>query len=288
VRQLLGFVLLGALSVAYVYASLRPDVGLLRETGQPVSAALARRFLTNWRGLDVERQVSQQRQGRLSPALLIAYACVLSLQAFDFVMSLDPHWYSTLAGGYFFIGNLYMGVAFLAVATVWIVSRSVLGRSVGPGHLQDVGRILLGFCMLWTYMFWSQYLVIWYGDLPEETSFVARRTAEAPWAPLAWVVLAAAFVIPFLMLLSREIKRRAFGLGAVGLIALVGMWLERFILVGPSLWKGTSLPIGPLEILLTIGVGALFALCYTAFLERVPLLPLADPLLAAESRLGFE
>lgn len=284
VRQTLGFLLLGAMSLAYVRASLRPDVGQLRDAGHAVWPALARRCLGNWRGLDAERQISQQRQGRLSPALLITYAGVLSLQAFDFIMSLDPHFVSTLVGGYFFIGNLYIGVAFLAIATAWIRSRPEMGAYVGREQLYDVGRLLLGFSMLWAYLFWAQYLVIWYGDLPEETAFVARRTVDAPWRPLAWVVLCAAFVVPFVLLLSREIKRHSRGLCTVAVIALIGMWLERFVLVAPSLWKGEHLPIGPLEVLVTAGVGALFVICYTAFLERVPILPIADPLLTSESR----
>jgi hypothetical protein len=278
VRQVLGFLALGTLSLAYVHASIRPDVGQLHETGRPVSPGLAR-VSGNWRGIETERQVSQRRQARLSPALLIIYCCVLSLEAFDFVMSLDPDWYSTLAGGYFFVGNLYIGVAFLAIAAVWMGSRPEMDGYVGRGQMYDMGRLLLGFCMLWAYLFWSQYLVIWYGDLPEETAFVAHRTIDAPWAPLAWMVLGTAFVIPFLMLLSRELKQHRFGLSIVAAIALVGMWFERFILVGPSLWKGDQLPIGPMEILVTAGVAALFALCYTGFLQRVPLLPTADPLL---------
>jgi Ni/Fe-hydrogenase subunit HybB-like protein len=122
--------------------------------------------------------------------------------------------------------------------------------------------------------------VIWYGDLPEETAFVAHRTIDAPWAPLAWVVLGAAFVVPFVLLLSREIKRHAAGLAAVAVIALAGMWLERFILVSPSLWHGDGLPFGAVEVLVTAGAGALFALAYAGFLRRVPVLPIADPLLA--------
>jgi len=283
VRQTFGFVLLSALSMAYVYASIRPDVGQLRESGQAVRLSVAPRFLGNWRGLEAERRISQRRQGRLSPALLITYACVLTLQAFDFIMALDPHWFSTLAGGYFFVGNLYIGAAFLAIATVWIGSWPELEAYIGRGQLYDIGRMLLGFCMLWAYLFWAQYLVIWYGDLPEETAFVAHRTVDAPWAALAWVVLGAAFVVPFLMLLSREIKRHARGLCAVAVIALTGMWLERFILVGPSLWKEAHLPLGLLEVLVTVGVGAFCALCYTAFLQRVPILPIADPLLAVRT-----
>jgi hypothetical protein len=96
-------------------------------------------------------------------------------------------------------------------------------------------------------------------------------------------VLGGAFAVPFVMLLSREIKQRPAGLLTVAAIVLGSMWLERFILVTPSLWKGEYLPIGPLEVLVTAGVGALFALCYTAFLQRVPILPIADPLLASEA-----
>jgi hypothetical protein len=123
--------------------------------------------------------------------------------------------------------------------------------------------------------------VIWFGDLPEETTFVARRT-EWPWGPIAWIVLAGAFAVPFVLLLSREIKRHPAGLLTVAGIVLASVWLERFILVTPSLSKATSLPIGPVEVLVTAGVGALFAICYTAFLQCVPILPIADPLLTSE------
>jgi len=279
VRQSLGFLLLTAVGCAYVYASVRPDI---HETGRPgarTRVVMLGHVTRTWRGLEAERDVSRRRQGRLAPLLLVTYACVLSLQAFDFVMSLDPEWFSTLAGGYFFVGNLYVGVAFLAIAAVWIGSHPQMRGYVGPGHLHDIGRLMLGFCMLWAYLFWAQYLVIWYGDLPEETAFVARRTIDAPWAPLAWVVLGEAFVVPFILLLSRELKRRRRGLSAVAGLILAGMWLERFILVEPSLWHGARLPLGPVEGLVTAGAGASFVLCYAVFLRRVPMLPLADPLL---------
>ena len=282
-RQVLGFVLLGGLSVAYVYASVRPDVGLLHESGRSIPPEVVRRFSRGWRGLDAERRIAKQRQGRLSVALLIVYGYVLSLQAFDFIMSLDRQWFSALLGGYVFVGNLYMGVAFLGVVAVCMRTRLGVSTHVSRGQLYDIGRMLLGFCMLWGYLFWSQYLVIWFGDLPEETAFVAKRTVDSPWAPMSWVVLGGAFAVPFVMLLSREIKRHPAGLLTVAGIVLGSMWLERFILVAPSLWKGEHLPLGPLEVLVTAGVGALFALCYTAFLQRVPILPIADPLLVSEA-----
>ena len=284
-RQGLGFLLLSGLSLLYVYFSVRPDIGMLRESGTVSLGNVAQRWIGGWRGLSAERAFSQRWQNRLAPMILIVYAYVFSLQAFDFVMSLDPQWYSTLVGGYFFIGNLYAGVAFLAVVAVWARTRLNLQTYIGTGQLHDLGRLLLGFCMLWTYLFWTQYLVIWYGDLPEETAFVARRTAEAPWAALAWIVFLGCFLIPFVTLLSREVKRRPRGLLTIALIVLVGMWLERFILVSPSLWEGELLPLGVIELLLTGGFLASFTICYTTFLQAVPILPLADPLFGtAEGR----
>jgi hypothetical protein len=285
-RQTLGFLLLGVLSVKYAYWSIRPDLGLLHESGQPVWQDLAHYGLTDWRGLEAERAISQRRQSRLAPAILIVYATVLSLQAFDFVMSLDRQWFSTLVGGYFFIGNLYVGLAGLALMVVWIRSRAGLSEYVRSGQLYDVGRMLFAFCMLWAYLFWSQYLVIWYGDLPEETAFVARRTVEAPWAPLSWLVFVGSFVLPFVVLLSRKVKSTPRGLAAVASVVFVGMWLERFVLVAPSIRTAEGLPIGPLEILVTIGFGAVFVLSYTWWLERVPIVPVADPLLLTPSAHG--
>jgi hypothetical protein len=204
---------------------------------------------------------------------------VLSLQAFDFVMSLEPHWFSTLLGGYFFIGNLYVGLAFLAVIAVWSRSRPHVREWVGPTHFHDVGKLLFGFCILWAYLAWSQYLVIWYGDLPEETSFVSRRLVDQPWAPVSWVVAFTVFVLPFAVLLSRVAKQRPRALVTISAIVPGGMWLERFVLVAPSLWHGASVPLGALEIVVTAGFAAAFALCYSWFLGAVPVIPVSDLLL---------
>ena len=281
-RQILGCLLLGGISLAYVYRSVRPDIGLLDQSGEHPATGFARRLIVGWRGIDVERETSQRALDRLAPAMLIAYAWVFSLVAFDFFMSLDPHWFSSLAGGYYFIGNLFAGLAFLAVVAVWSRKRLQLTAYVGRHQLHDVGKLLFGFCILWAYMFWSQYLVIWYGDLPEETEFIAHRMSGA-WAPLAWTVFAVVFVIPFVVLLSRTVKTSPRGLRAIACVALVGMWLERFILVSPSLWHGDGVPLGVIELLVTAGVLGLFAWCYTTFLQTLPVLPLSDPRLESAS-----
>ncbi len=281
-RQTLAFLGLGALSLAYVYRSLRPDIGMLDESGQRTAAGVARRLIGGWRGVVDERQRNQRSQSVLAPCLLIAYAWVFSLVGFDFVMALDPHWFSTLAGAYYFMGNLLIGIAFLTGAAIWSRDRLRLQDYIGDQQLHDLGKLLFGFSILWAYMVWSQYLVIWYGDLPEETEFVAHRM-HGSWAVPTWIVVAMAFAVPFVVLLSRQVKSHARGLTAIAGVVLLGMWLERFILVAPSIWHAEGLPLGALELFMTCGVGGLFVWCYTTFLVTFPVLPISDPRLTAIS-----
>ena len=278
-RQTLLFVLLSGLSLTYVYRSLRPDVGMLDELGERQATGFARRLIGGWHGLVDERARSQRSQDVLAPCVLIAYGWIVSIVAIDFVVALAPHWFSTLAGAYYFVGNLFIGVAFLAVAAIWTRNRLRLQDYIGHRQLYDVGKLLFGFCILWAYMLWSQYLVIWYADLPEETEFIAHRMRGA-WAPLTWIALAMAFLIPFALLLSRAMKTHVRGLTTIALLVLVGMWLERFILVAPSLWHERGIPFGLTEVLITAGVSSLFALCYGSFLRAFPVLPVSDPRLA--------
>jgi len=281
-RQIVGFLILTGLSLAYVYRSLRPDIGLLDQSGEHKATGVSLCLIQGWRGIHQEQVSAQRAQSRLAPAVLIAYGWIFTLVAFDFFMSLDPHWFSTLAGGYYFIGNLFLGLAFLAVVAVWIRERLGLNSYIGPHQLHDVGKLLFGFCILWAYLFWSQYLVIWYGDLAEETEFLYHRMHGA-WAPLAWTVFAMAFVIPFVVLLSRAVKTSPLGLTAIAIVAFVGMWLERFLLVSPSLWHGDGVPLGVIELLVGAGVAGLFMWSYTTFLQTFPILPLADPRLEPAS-----
>ena len=275
-RELAAFLLLGSLSAAYVYHSVRPDIGLLHESGARTATGIARRLIAGWRGLAAERERGQRAQDRLAVALLIAYVPLFSLVAIDFIMALDAHWFSALLGGYFLTGNLTAGAALLALVAAAGAGRLGLGNRVGSRQLHDAGKLLFGLSILWAYMLWSQYLVIWYGDLPEEARFIHVRMHGA-WAPVAWTVFAAVFAVPFVLLLSRKLKLRPAALGAVAGLVLAGVWLERFLLVAPSLWRGEGLPLGLPELLVTAGTASLFVLCCASFLERAPVLPLSDP-----------
>ena len=171
-------------------------------------------------------------------------------------MSLDPYWISTLFPAYFFMGNLCGGIAAIAAASFLWRRFTGVEDWLSDSIAHDLGKLLLGFTLLWTYLLWSQYLVIWYGNLPEELGFLMVRTTGS-WGVLTWMVLSLCFFIPFAALLSRRMKRPT-PLFVISLITVVGIWLERFWLVVPS--PETGLSLSGVDLLVTLGFFALFVL----------------------------
>ena len=266
VRNGLSLFLLTVVAMALVYFSIRgernihlPEVGGMNRYGD-------------------QGEKNLKKQTILSPILAILFALGFSLTGFDLVMSLSPHWYSTLFGMYFFTGAFYSGLAFLFFLTLLFVKPLDLGNFIGERQFHDLGKLLLGFCLVTGDFFFSQFLVIWYGNLPEETRFVITRINSAPWKHLAWTVLVLSFAFPFVVLLSRKAKMNRGVMLVVSGIILIGMWLERFLLVAPSLWKGRDLPLGFSELLISLGFLGLMSLSLLWFFKRFPSLPISDPL----------
>ncbi|NTU60329.1 MAG: hypothetical protein HGA98_04645, partial [Deltaproteobacteria bacterium] len=165
------------------------------------------------------------------------------------------------------------GLAALAVVA------GVYARRLGlrPAQSHDLGNLCLGFAFTVGYLFYVQFLVTWYGNLPAETRFLVLRLREAPWVALGRTVLAVGFVAPVAVLLFRKAKARPGVLAAVGCSALAGLWLERFVLVAPSLARGGRVPFGLLDLLVTGGFLGLNALAVLAHLRRFPPAPEAAP-----------
>lgn len=272
-RDAAALLLLGGLSLIFLYFTLRPDAEAAEELGPRWALPLYATLRMGWRGRAAELDRRRQVLAVLSPILAIGYCLGLTLIAFDLVMSLDPSWSSTLFGAYFFIGNLYVGLACLALLATAARRLLRLEHLITPAQFHDLGKLLFAFCMITGDFFWSQFLVIWYGNLPEETGFILLRARQLPWMPISWTVLLVSFLGAFLVLLSRRLKEHPAGLSAVAAAILLGMWLERFLLVVPSLWRGSSLPLGLPELLITGGFAALFLLALLAFGRAFPLLP---------------
>lgn len=258
--------LLTAVSLGLVYFSVR---------GEKKISSLG---IEEWKKFREQGKENLRKQAILAPILAILYALTLSLIGFDLVMSLSPHWYSTLFGMYFFTGAFYSALAALIFLSIISVRNFDLGNFIQKSQFHDLGKLLLAFCLTNGDFFFSQFLVIWYGNLPEETRFVINRVNFPPWNFLAWTVLTLFFIIPFGTLLSKKVKMKQGPMLVLTGLILIGMWLERFLLVAPSLWKRPGLPLGLSEFLISLGFLGLMALSIRWFFKRFPLLPLTDPL----------
>jgi Ni/Fe-hydrogenase subunit HybB-like protein len=215
-----------------------------------------------------EDERERTRRNRLAVVLLFLWLITVSLWGFDLVMSLDPVWYSGLFGGYFAVSTLYTGFALLSILTVRANTRGL--AAVPPAAVQDVAKLQFALSIMWMYFFWSQYLVIWYGNVPIETRFVVRRFFEQPWGTLAWVVLVVGWLIPFAYLLKRLTGRppaRHAPLVVVALMGLVAIFLERVLVIFPSVMPASP-GVGWRDALITLGFLALFLLSRRWFFTR--------------------
>ena len=209
------------------------------------------------------------RRNRLAVIVLFLWMITVSLWGFDLVMALDPIWYSGLFGGYFVVSSLYTAFCVLAILTIRANSRGV--ASIPPAAVQDVAKLQFAMSIMWMYFFWSQYLVIWYGNVPVETRFFVRRFFTQPWNAVAWVVLIVGWLIPFAYLLKRLTGRppqRHGPLFVIALFGLVAIFLERVLVVFPSVSEGMRLPFGIRDLAITIGFLSLFALSRRWFMAR--------------------
>jgi hypothetical protein len=273
-----GLFLFVAVSIALVYHSVRRDRAFALGPTDMERRKIPAADEGDTRLEDGKANRGWRAQIVLSPVVGILYAVVLTLLAFDLIMSLDPHWFSTLFGAYYFVGSFYTALAAIVIIAGFCSMTMGLRPFIVPRHFHDLGKLLFGFCLLTGDFFYSQFLVIWYGNLPEEAKYVILRIREWPWEPLAWIVLCVCFALPFVVLLSKKLKMKPWPMMILSGIILAGMWLERFLLVVPSLWKEKTFPLGHIEILITAGFLGLVALSVMIFLRKFPMLPLSDPL----------
>ncbi len=219
-----------------------------------------------------DREITRRMRRRSAPALLL-YALTVTFFAFDWVMSLNPHWYSTIFGLYVFAGAV---MAFLAVLSLIILSqRELLARVVSSEHQHDIAKLLFGFVAFWAYMAFSQYLLIWYANLPEETGFYAQRLNGA-WGEMSLALAVLHFVVPFFFLLPRTIKRHPKALAAAAIWLLVLHFFDLYWLVMPNLHVEGIAP-SLLDLTTLIGSLGVFVAAFGRLLPRQALVPLRDP-----------
>lgn len=277
-RNIFLFGALVLVSLFFAYWALRPDIGLLRDEVPPRLRGLYERLSRGWRGQEAEETLAHHKLARLAPVLVLVYALAFSFLAFDLVMSLEPSWWSTLLGPYFFMGAFLGGIAVTAVVAVVFRQTLGLAASIEPVQLHDIGKLTFAFVIFWTYLFWAQFIVIWYGLLPYEQSFVIRRF-DQPFSGVALFVIFAMFVVPFFGLLGVKAKKTPAVLATFATIVLVGLWVERYLLVYPSYYFGQDqLVFGWQEIGIGLGFAGLLLGSLLFFATRFPLFQLWQPL----------
>jgi hypothetical protein len=213
-------------------------------------------------------------RARLAVWLLFLFVIVGSILGYDLVMSLDPHWFSGLLGGYVVVGMIYSGFAFLVLLTGFeSVGRP--GWVMPPKEMQDLAKLVFATSIVWMYFFWSQYLVIWYGNVPVETRYVLARFFVDPWRKMAICAFIIGWIIPFSYLLGRLTGRPPEGhrvLITISSLTLIAIFLERLVLVLPSTIQPGKGAYGAgdilLALLMTLGFGALFVLSFRIFVPR--------------------
>ncbi len=270
-RLALGLALLTVVGWRLVLADLVPDLLAVRSAAPAGRRELYDRLTRGYLGTPEAEAWQQDRIARLAPAYAVIYAIVLTLMAFDGVMALQPHWFSNLLGAFFFMGAFLGAHMLLALMAIHGAAHLGVRDLVSPKQRHDLGKLCFGFTVFWCYLMWAQFLVIWYGNLPEETGFVFARL-WGHWLPVGKAVFIGMFLIPFFGLLGVAPKKNAATFGLFATVSLVALWFERYLLVMPSI---TRLP-GPVILVPELGPTMMFLglylLSYALFARRFPML----------------
>jgi hypothetical protein len=235
------------------------------------------------RAQDIDGDVAHSyRNAKLSAIFMIALALTFLGATFDWLMSVQPEWYSTIFGWYNFAGSFVSGLAAMTVIVIVLRRAGAFRGLITEHHLHDLGKYCFAFSTFWAYLWLSQYILIWYSNIPEETSFYARQMSGG-WLSLFLLNLALNWIIPFLTLMPRAAKRSEGVLLKVCAVLLVGHWLDLYLIVLPTK-SGATPPFGIWEAGIFIGALALFFLWVFRSLGRAELVPLKDPTLARSLR----
>jgi len=210
---------------------------------------------------------------KIAAPFLLLFGWLFTFASIDLIMSLLPHWFSTIFGIYCWAGLFYSGLAMLTLWTVFLKRKGYLTGFVNENHYHDLGKLMFAFLVFWGYIAFSQLILIWYANLPEETVFYLMRSG--PWKPVSYAVVLVKFVIPFFVLIARPPKRKESVLIVMALWYLAAQWLDIYWLVYPNFFKAPV--FGWMEIGLFIGFAGLFLWSVGNTLSKVSVVAIRDP-----------
>jgi hypothetical protein len=227
------------------------------------------------------------RLARLAGPGLVFWGFSVTFMAIDWVLSLNPHWFSTIFGMLFMAGQALSSLAFLIALLVLLSYRRPLSEILTPRHLHDLGKLLLALVMVWAYFSFSQFLIIWAGNLPSEIPWYMARM-RGGWQFVGLGLVLFHFALPFALLLSRDLKRNFKLLAGIALFVLFMRLVDLYWLVAPDFVKGSSPGGSWLDVAAPLGVIGLWLAYFLAQLEKRPLMPLGDPQLKEALEHGRE
>ncbi|MHC5108870.1 MAG: hypothetical protein ACYTHJ_03210 [Planctomycetota bacterium] len=217
---------------------------------------------------------------KLSAIFLVVFGLTFWMAVFDWVMSLEPEWYSTMYGVYHFSGLFLGALAAMTLLAIWLHHLGPLRDVLTTEHLHDLGKLLFGFSTFWMYIWFSEYMLIWYANFPEETGHFIRRQTAA-WGPLFVTNMFVTWLIPFFVLLPKSVKRSPRALVKVSCLILVGRWLDLYLLIYPATVGFESVTFGIWELGMAIGAPGCFMLIFVSRFRSAAPFPVADPMLEA-------
>ena len=241
-------------------------------------------FLNKWSRREDEVGDQHVPLGRLAAPGLIVYVFTITFAAIDWAESLQDHWYSTM-WGFLFVASQGISAVCLGILCMTVLSRrEPLSRAVTPRHFHDLGKLLLMFVMLWAYFAFAQLLIVWSGNLPDEISFFLPRISTS-WGWIGGALIVFQFFVPFLLLLSRPLKRNAILLSIVVGLLLCMRWVDLFWIVMPDFYT-SGLHFHWLNLSVPLALGGIWVAVFLRHLKRSPLLPLGAPNLEAAIQHG--
>lgn len=263
-------------SVLFLLLPMIPDLALVRDRSQGLRHRVYRVLALGWQGTPRQWHRLESAMQIMAVAIIPVAVSVHTVVSFDFSMVPVPMWHSTIFGPYFVAGAIFSGIAALIVAMALLRRFLRLEAYLQPLHFDHLGKLLLMMSLLWAYFVFAERLTTWYGNEPSEMA-VFESTQHGRYAPLFWTMVACNFVVP-LVILSIARLRTIAGTFVASSAVLVGMWLERFLIIVPSLahkqlpdsW-GTYAP-RPVEIIILIGSFAAMGLLYALFAKFVPII----------------
>ena len=220
---------------------------------------------------------------RISAAFLVFYIVTESIMSWDWIMSIDPHWFSTLFGWYVFASMFVSGISTIALVTIYLKSKGYL-KEVNDSHIHDLGKFMFGVSVFWTYLWFSQFMLIWYSNIPEEVTYFITRMEDYKLPFFGMVVMN--FIFPFLMLMNSDYKRMNTFIVTTGVVIIIGHYIDVFNMIMPSA-VGDQWFIGITEIGGFMFFMGLFIYIVFNELTKAPLIAKGDPFYGESERFHY-